>query len=150
MQHYRVFVVAAALASSIGLSACASSGMSPAQKLATYQAAAGEPVKSFRYFGRISGWTSLDDRNIAVWTRAQEAWLLSFNGSCRDVEWASAITVTHQGNSVYAGFDKVVALNGGSSGFPCRIDEIRPLDTAKIKSAEKAAREDAQAPPSGT
>ncbi|MGY1457366.1 MULTISPECIES: DUF6491 family protein [unclassified Luteimonas] len=150
MQHYRMFVVAAALAGSIGLSACASSGMSPDQKLATYQAAAGEPVKSFRYFGRISGWTSLDDRNIAVWTRAQEAWLLSFNGSCRDVEWASAITVTHQGNSVYAGFDKVVALNSGSSGFPCRIDEIRPLDTAKIKSAEKTAREEAQASSAGT
>lgn len=150
MQHYRKFVVAAALAGSMGLSACASSGMSPDQKLATYQEAAGEPVKSFRYFGSINGWTPLDDRNIAVWTRAQEAWLLTFDGSCRDVEWAPAISLTQQGNSVYAGFDKVLAHDGGSSGIPCRIDEIRPLDTAMIKSAEKTAREAAQASSAGT
>ena len=145
MRHYRMFVVAAALVGSVGLSACASSGMSPDQKLATYQAAAGEPVKSFRYFGRISGWTPLDDRNIAVWTRAREAWLLSFDGSCRDVEWAPVISLTQQGNSVYAGFDKVLAHGSGPASIPCRIKEIRPLDTARIKSAEKTAREDAQA-----
>jgi len=140
----------AAVAALVSLSACASSGMGEAEKLAMYEAAAGEPVKSFRYFGRISGWTPLDDRTIAVWTRGQEAWLLSLDGSCRDVEWAPVISLTHQGSSVYAGFDKVVAHTGGSPGFPCRITTIQPLDTAMIRSAERTAREDAQAPSSGT
>lgn len=147
----RVITATAMLTGLVLLPGCASTGsMDAAQKLAVYEAAAGEPVKSFRYFGRISGWTPLDDRNIAVWTRAREAWLLTFDGSCRDVEWAPAISLTHNGNSVYAGFDKVVAHNSGSSGLPCRIDGIRPLDTAQIKSAEKTAREEAQASSAGT
>lgn len=145
MAHCGVFA-GAMLAGVIGLSACASSGgLSEAEKLATYQEAAGEPVKSFRYFGRISGWTPLDDRHLAVWTRAQEAWLLTLDGACRDLAWAPAISLTHQGSSVYAGFDKVrVHQSGpGAGSFPCRITEIRQIDTSKVRAAEKAAREDA-------
>ena len=145
MAHRNVFAWAM-LAGVIGLSACASSGgLSEAEKLATYQEAAGEPVKSFRYFGRISGWTPLDDRHLAVWTRAQEAWLLTLDGACRDLAWAPAISLTHQGSSVYAGFDKVrVHQSGpGAGSFPCRITEIRQIDTSKVRAAEKAAREDA-------
>ena len=152
MQNRRMPVLAM-LAAMLALSACASGPrMSAEEKLAAYVAAAGEPVKSFNYFGRISGWTPIDDRNIAVWTRAQEAWLLTFNGSCRDAEWAPAISLTHQGNSVYAGFDdvRVHGAGPGSASFPCRIAEIRPIDTKKVRAAEKAAREGTQDAPSGT
>lgn len=145
MEHRGMFVVAM-LAGVMGLSACASSGgLSETEKLATYQDAAGESVKSFQYFGRISGWTPLDDRHLAVWTRAQEAWLLTLDGACRDMAWASAISLTHQGNTVHAGFDKVRVHQSapGAGSFPCRITDIRQLDTSKIKAAEKAAREEA-------
>jgi|SRR5690554_3957910 len=146
-------MLAVAMLAGLTLSACATGPrMSDAEKLATYQDAAGEPVKSFQYFGRISGWTPIDDTNIAVWTRAQEAWLLSFTGRCNDVKWAPAISLTHQGSSVYAGFDDVRVHNSGpgAASFPCRIAEIRPLDTRKIRAAEKAVREGTQDPPSGT
>ena len=144
----RTFVIAAAVAA---LAGCATTGgMSDAEKLATYRAAAGEPVNSFQYLGRINGWTNVDDRNIAVWTRPSEAFLLTFDGACQDIDFTPAITITNQGNRVYAGFDKVVVLNRSSIHLPCRIREIRPLDTARIKAAEKAARDEAQAPASGT
>jgi hypothetical protein len=139
-----------ALAALLALQGCASTGMTDAEKLATYRAAAGEPVSSFSYLGRISGWTPLDDGHIAVWTRPREAWLLSFHGLCPDVAYSPVIGLTSQNSRVYAGFDKVLVDGPGSMQLPCRIREIRPLDTQRIKAAEQEAREAAQAPPSGT
>ena len=133
------------------LPGCASTGsLDDAQKLAIYQAAAGETVGSFSYLGRINGWTTVDDRNIAVWTRPREAWLLTFDGTCQDIDFAPVISLTSQSSRVYAGFDKVMVHNHNAIQMPCRIREIRPLDTAKIKEAEKTARENAQAASSGT
>ena len=134
----------------MALQGCATTGMTEAEKLATYRAAAGEPVSSFTYLGRISGWTPLDDEHIAVWTRPKEAWLLSFSGVCPDIEFTPMIGLTSQGNRVYAGFDKVLVDSPGSMRLPCRIREIRPLDVTRIREAEKAAREEAQDASSGT
>ena len=149
MQNRRMPVLAIAVAMA-ALSGCASTGMDAAEKLAAYQAAAGEPVDSFNYFGRINGWTPLDDRHIAVWTRPREAFLLTFAGSCSDIDFAPVISLTSQANRVYAGFDKVMAHNRTGIQMPCRIQEIRPLDTARVKAAEKAARDGAQDAASGT
>jgi len=140
-----------ALAATLLLGACASTGsMSDAEKLATYRAAAGEPVGSFSYLGRINGWTALDDMHIAVWTRPSEAWLLRFSGFCQGIDFAPVISLTSQASRVYAGFDKVMVHGQGSMQIPCRISEIRPLDTSKIRAAEKAARDAAQEEASGT
>ena len=150
MQH-RGMLAVAALSGALALSACATGGgMSDAQKLATYQEAAGEPVDSFSYLGRISGWTPLDDQNIVVWTRPREAWLLTFGGYCQDIEFAPMISLTSRGSRVHAGFDEVMVHNRSSMQMPCRISGIRPLDTTRIKAAEKQAREEAQDAPSGT
>jgi len=125
----------------LATAACATTGMSQEEKLATYRAHAGEPVPSFRYFGEINGWTSLGDRNIAVWTKPSEAWLLELSGPCPDIDYAPAISVTNQFNRVSAKFDKVVVHGAGTPRVPCRIDTIRPLDVKAIKQAEKTARE---------
>ena len=134
----------------MALQGCATTGVTDAEKLATYRAAAGEPVSSFTYLGRISGWTPLDDEHIAVWTRPKEAWLLSFSGICQDIEFTPMIGLTSQGSRVYAGFDKVLVDSPNSMRLPCRIREIRPLDVTRIREAEKAAREEAQDASSGT
>lgn len=134
----------------MALQGCATTGVTDAEKLATYRAAAGEPVSSFTYLGRISGWTPLDDEHIAVWTRPKEAWLLSFSGSCQDIEFTPMIGLTSQGSRVHAGFDKVLVDSPNSMRLPCRIREIRPLDVTRIREAEKAAREEAQDASSGT
>jgi hypothetical protein len=127
------------LASTMG--ACATTGMSDADKLATYRAHAGAPVDSFHYFGRISGWTPLGDSAIAVWTRPNQAWLLDLAGRCPDIEYTPVIGVTSQFDRVSAKFDKVIARSPGSIEIPCMISEIRPLDVKAIKQAEKTARD---------
>ncbi|HVI57515.1 MAG TPA: DUF6491 family protein [Luteimonas sp.] len=127
------------LASTMG--ACATTGMSDADKLATYRAHAGAPVSSFHYFGRISGWTPLGDSAIAVWTRPNQAWLLDLAGRCPDIEYTPVIGVTSQFDRVSAKFDKVIARSHGSIEMPCMISEIRPLDVKAIKQAEKTARD---------
>jgi hypothetical protein len=139
---------AATLVSGLLLSACASTGINGAEKLALYEAAAGEPVNSFSYLGRISGWTPLDDTHIAVWTRPREAWLLTFAGRCDGIDFAPVIGLTSQSNRVYAGFDKVIVHDRSAVQMPCRIQQVRELDTTAIRAAERTARDEAQA--SGT
>lgn len=135
----------------LAATACASTGMSQTEKLATYRANAGEPVNSFRYFGSINGWTSLGDSAIAVWTKPSEAWLLELTGPCPDLEYAPAISVTNQFNRVSAKFDSVIAQGGGvSMRMPCRIETIRPLDVKAIKRAEKTARDQPDEESDGT
>jgi hypothetical protein len=145
----KTFPAIASLLLAVATTSCASTGMSDADKLATYRAHAGAPVRSFQYFGQINGWTSLGDSAVAVWTKPSEAWLLELSGSCPDLESAPAITVTNQFNRVSAKFDKVVPRGSSSMEFPCQISEIRPLDVKAIKQAEKTAR-DQPAESSGT
>jgi hypothetical protein len=142
----------AAVAVMLGASGCASAGggLGAGEKLAIYRAAAGEPVNSFPYHGSLTGWTPLGDRDIALWTSPRRAWLVALDGPCQDLDFTPFIAVTNsQGGRVSAGFDKVLTRGHGSIDIPCRIREIRPLDTSAIKSAEKAAR-DGQDASSGT
>lgn len=125
--------------------ACATdAGQREADRLALYRAHAGAPVRSFHYFGSLNGWTPLGEEAVALWTRPNQAYLLSFNGSCPDLDFASAISVTSQFSTVYSMFDKVVVLNRGTMTIPCYIREIRPLDVKAIKQAERDMRANAQ------
>lgn len=112
-----------------------------AERLALYRQHAGEAVSSFRYFGSISGWSPLGDSALAVWTRPRQAYLLTLSGPCSDLDFAPAITLTHQYRTVYARFDKVVPLGSGRMTIPCHIRDIRPLDIAAIRSAQREMRE---------
>lgn len=129
------------LALGVALGGCASNLSGP-EKLALYQAHAGEPVKDFRYFSSIS-WTPLGDEALAVWTRPNEAWLLDLTGRCIDLDYAPAISLSNMFGRVSAKFDSVQVLGGANSHFriPCRIDTIRPLDVKALKAAEKEMRE---------
>ena len=72
--------------------------LSTTEKLALYRDHAGEPVKDFRYFGTLNGWSPLGDAALAVWTKPSEAYLLELSGRCPDLEYAMAISITQ--NSV--------------------------------------------------
>jgi len=115
-----------------------------ADRAALYEAHAGAPVNSFRYMGSLNGWTPLGDGALALWTRPKQAYLLTFNGDCPDLDFAQAISVSSQFQTVSKNFDTVTALGSGSVVIPCRIREIRPLDVAAIKDAERQMRADAQ------
>lgn len=130
------------LLASLVLAACASTGMSDSEKLALYQANAGEPVQSFRFFGRLNGWTALGDSAVAVWTRPQEAWLLDLSGPCPDLSYAHSIAITSNMNRVSVNFDKVRPVGGGHTmNIPCHIHGIRPLDVSAIRETERDMRE---------
>ncbi len=129
------------LALGVVLGGCATNLSGP-EKLSLYQAHAGEPVNDFRYVSSIS-WTPLGDEALAVWTRPDEAWLLSLTGRCVDLDYAPAISLSNMFGRVSAKFDSVRVLGGASAHFriPCRIDTIRPLDVKALKAAEKEMRE---------
>ena len=127
-------------AMALAMTACASvPRQSDAQRLALYESHAGQPVGNFRFFGRLNGWSPLGDSALAVWTRPGEAWLLDLSGSCQDLAYASAISLTSHMSQVSARFDDVVPLGGGTASLriPCRIAQIRPLDTKALKESER-------------
>ena len=125
------------------LGGCATTGkLTSAERLDLYRAHAGEPVKSFRYFGSLNGWTELGDSALAVWTKPNEAWLLNLSGPCMDLSFAPAISITNMMGQVSARFDRVIVHGGGPMAHvPCRIDSIQPLDVKTLRASEKQLRE---------
>lgn len=120
------------------LAACSSTpvGQRQAERDAIYEAAAGAPVKSFRYLDLYS-WEALGDHSLAVYTRPSEAWLLDLDGPCPNLQFVNAIAITSFASEVSARFDKVVA----GRGIPCIIGQIRPIDVKRLKKALKEQRE---------
>ncbi len=104
------------------------------QQLQRFEAAAGLPVKSFRYFG-FNSWTSLGREHLAVWTRPNEAWLINVHGFCPDLDFAQRIGITSSMNRVYARFDTVITEQGR-----CRIKTIRPVDVKALRELQREAR----------
>lgn len=122
------------------VTACASSPqMTREERVEWYRANAGEPVRSFFYSGHLRGWTALDDRSIALWTRSNEAFLIEFFPRCPDLAFASTITISNQIGRVNAGFDSVTVrrASGGIGGVRCRIETIRPINTQVVKEPKR-------------
>jgi hypothetical protein len=138
----------AVLAAVVMLSGCATNArMRDADRLALYRQHAGAPVPSFRYLGPISGWTPLGDSALAIWTRPNQAYLLDLSGSCPELDFALAISLTHQFRTVHARFDRVVPQGSTGMTIPCPIREIRPLDVTAIRQAQREMREDVRETP---
>ncbi|KAF1692899.1 DUF6491 family protein [Pseudoxanthomonas koreensis] len=143
------------MALTLVLGACSSTPrMTDAERLAFYEAHAGEPVRSFRLFGRINSWTRVNNSTLVVWTRPSEAWLLDLN-TCPDLQFATSISISHFSNTVTARFDTVTPRGPGTGRtgqMPCRIMQIRPLDTTASNQTsderyEGEAEERSDAPP---
>lgn len=129
-----------ALFATLLVTACASSSqMTREQRVEWYRANAGEPVRSFFYSGHLRGWTALDDRSIALWTRSNEAFLIEFFPRCPDLAFASTITVSNRIGRVNAGFDSVTVrrASGGIGGVRCRIETIRPINTQVVSESKR-------------
>jgi hypothetical protein len=129
-----------ALGALLLVTACASSPqMTREERVEWYRANAGEPVRSFFYSGHLRGWTALDDRSIALWTRSNEAFLIEFFPRCPDLAFASTITISNQIGRVNAGFDSVTVrrASGGIGGVRCRIETIRPINTQVVKEPKR-------------
>jgi hypothetical protein len=133
-----------ALLATLLLAACASSPqMTREERLEWYRANAGEPVRGFFYSGHLRGWSSLDDRTIAIWTRRNEGYLIEFFARCADLDFASTITISNRIGRVTAGSDSVTVrrASGGVGGVRCRIETIRPIDAQVVNEPKRNLRE---------
>ncbi|KRF01925.1 hypothetical protein ASG87_10490 [Frateuria sp. Soil773] len=138
MKYNRPWLSGAGLAGLLALLAACSGvprAQQDSQRQAAYAAAAGAPVRSFRFFTLYS-WEPLGRDRLAVYTRPNEAWLLDVGG-CTDLEFTQAIGLTSNLHEVSVGFDKVLT---GRRDFPCTIRQIRPVDVAKLKAVQHEQR----------
>ena len=121
------------------LCACASApyAQRTSERQAAYAAAAGAPVRHFRFFSLYS-WEPLSDSQLAVYTKTNEAWLLDLGGGCPDISFVNTIGLTSNLNQVMVGFDKVLT---GRNNFPCTISQIRPVDVKSLKAAQLQQRQ---------
>ncbi|GHA76022.1 DUF6491 family protein [Cognatilysobacter bugurensis] len=142
---------AVALMATLSAAGCATdSRLREGERKALYLQHAGAPVPSFRHIGSINGWTPLGDDMLAIWTRPSEAVLLTLNGPCPELDFATAISLTSQFRTVYAKFDRVVpigSIGSASIVIPCPIREIRPLDVRALRDAQREMRKDVREAP---
>ncbi len=104
-----------------------------ARRLAEVSALAGKPVVSFR-FERMSSYEPIGLADLLVFTAPRDAWLLHLDGACRELDYSSFLGLTSYMHRVTSGFDSVrVRYNP----IPCRIEQIRPVDTAVLKRADR-------------
>jgi hypothetical protein len=121
------------------LAACASAPYAQrrSERQAAYAAAAGAPVRSFRFFSLYS-WEPLSDSQLAVYTQPNEAWLLDLGGACPQLSFANSIGITSNLDQVMVKFDRVLA---GRGNFPCTIMQIRPVDVKQLKAVQQQQRQ---------
>ncbi|MFA6229964.1 MAG: DUF6491 family protein [Rhodanobacter sp.] len=106
------------------------------QRQAAYLAAAGMPVQHFRFMSLWS-WEPLSDSQVVIYTRPNQAWLLDLDGPCQNLQYTNAIGLTSGFGQVSTRFDKVLT---GRRYFPCTIQQIRPVDVARLKIEQQAQR----------
>ena len=124
------------------LTACATHRMSDTERLAMYQANAGEPVRQIRYY-KAMGWELVDDEHVVLNMRPKESWLVKVSGPC--LEWdtgAPTLLLSTTGPYVTPKLDSIL-IDGSPVG--CPIEEIRPLDVAGLRAARDAAAAQASA-----
>lgn len=121
----------------LALAACATAPSErDVQRSQAYAAAAGEPVRSFRYFNPLYSWEPVGDSQLVVYTKPQEAYLLDTAGPCPDLSYAPAIALTSNMSTVYVNFDKIIA----GRSIPCTISQIRPVDVGRLKAIQHEQR----------
>lgn len=126
------------------VSACATSAPQPENaQLALYRAHAGAPVPTFKYIGRghVESWKPFGDRALAVWTHPNEAYLIDLDSSCMDLDRATGIELTSHAGVVGTSDDVLVRYPG--THLPCRIETIRPLDTAALRESDAKSADQA-------
>lgn len=130
-------LLATTLATLLGACAGAPYTQRVNERQAAYAAAAGAPVRSFRYYSSLYTWEPLGDTELVVYTRPNEAWLLDLD-ACHELEFVNAIGLTSNLGQVMVGFDKVLT---GARNFPCTITRIRPVDVKRLKVAQQEQRQ---------
>lgn len=102
-------------------------------RLAQYERYAGEPIDKF-HFWRLESWEVLGSDKLVLRTTLRDAYLVTVEKSCPELEWADNIGVTSTLNQVSVRFDSVMVR-----GWKCRIGEIRPVRYRDMVRDERAS-----------
>jgi hypothetical protein len=105
------------------------------KRLAEYLPYAGEPVEKFQFWDLIR-YELVGEYKVIVWPRLNEAYLITVDAPCNDLEWAHSIGLTSSVHQVNRRFDFVVAGKD-----KCRINEIRPIDYKKYLADRKESKD---------
>jgi hypothetical protein len=144
----RSFIAASVLAGLLAACSNVPYAKRTSDRLAAYTAAAGAPVKSFRFFSPLYSWEPLSDTQLVVYTKPREAYLLDLD-ACVNLQVTNGIGLTSNLGQVEVRFDRVITR---SPRIPCVISKIRPVDIAHLKAVQQAQRkvEEDQRPPATT
>ena len=105
------------------------------KRLAEYLPYAGQPVEKFQFWDLIR-YELVGEYKVIVWPRLNEAYLITVDAPCNDLEWAHSIGLTSSVHQVHQRFDFVVAGKD-----KCRIKEIRPIDYKKYLADRKESKD---------
>lgn len=122
----------------VATSASAQTRETQEKRLSEYLPYSGEPVDRFQFWD-LQRWELVGEYKVIVWPRLNEAFLLTVDAPCNDLEWTDKIGVTSSVHMVSQKFDSVVVGHQ-----KCRINEIRPIDYKKYLADRKAAKGEAK------
>ncbi len=105
------------------------------KRLSEYLPYAGAPVDRFQFWD-LQRWELVGEYKVIVWPRLNEAYLLTVDAPCNDLEWTQNIAVSSTAQVVSKRFDSVM-----TGKDKCRINEIRPIDYKKYLADRKAAKD---------
>ncbi|MBO9664940.1 DUF6491 family protein [Dokdonella sp.] len=90
------------------------------------------PVEQFKFWSMYK-WQLVGPDKVVVWTTIDDAYLLTVETPCTQLQWSRDIGVTSQAShTVMRRMDAVVAGNDR-----CRILEIRPVDYRLMQSESR-------------
>jgi hypothetical protein len=135
IRHMGVRHVVVACCTCVLLGACSTIPASvraerQAAAITAYTAAAGEPVRSFRFVDLVSG-QRLGEHQIVIHTWPTSAWVLSLENDCNAIPIATGFAVTSSFKRISIGVDRVLIFSSRRTEA-CRITQIRPVDLAGL------------------
>lgn len=132
-------ITALLVAAGLLAAGCATHRMTDKQLHAQFLQYAGEPVHQFTYLGRYDSWQAVGPDTLVLWPTFNKAYLLTLGQPCTGLEYAQRIGLSSTNRTVTANID-TVRFEGHQR---CFIQEIRPVDYARMQADRRAAREKA-------
>ncbi len=105
-----------------------------------YHQYAGAPIEGFTYLGRYDSWTSIGRHELVVWTNINDAYLITVQPPCEDLQFAQRIGLTQTVHTVTQKFDFVKV-----GQWRCMIKSIQPINYLKMKQDRRQKTADAKA-----
>ncbi|WP_300621547.1 DUF6491 family protein [Dokdonella sp.] len=129
MRHFMALVLAA-LVAVVG-EARADTPETQKKHLDEYTPYLMAPVDEFRFWS-LYKWQLVGPDKIVVWSTIKDAYLLTVEEPCTQLQWTKSIGVTSQAShKVLRRMDAVIAGNDR-----CRIVQIQPIDYARMQQGD--------------